>query len=181
MDLLTRAKAGDEPALNTLAARYLPLLRRWASGRLPAWARDMSGTDDLVQDSMLQTFKRLESIDVTSEGALLAYLRQAVMNRIRDQFRQYARAPAREALDTGRPASDASPLEIAIGLEAVERYERALLRLRPEDRAAIIARVEMGCTNQELAVALSKPSANAARMAVERALLRLADEMHRGS
>ena len=35
----------------------------------------------------------------------------------------------------------------------------------------------MGATNDEIAVMLDRPSANAARMAVERALVRLAREM----
>src|SRR5258705_461740 len=82
------------------------------------------------------------------------------------------RRPAATAIDSQLPDSDASPLEMAIGKEAAERYERALAHLRPEDRAAIVARVEMDCSNEEIAIALGKPSANAARMAVERALVR---------
>ena len=54
--LLERARAGDEGALNDLFARYGPALRRWASGRLPRWARDLADTPDLVQDTLLQTF-----------------------------------------------------------------------------------------------------------------------------
>jgi RNA polymerase sigma-70 factor (ECF subfamily) len=181
LELLARAKAGDHQALNALAARYLPRMRRWASGRLPRWARDLTETDDLLQDSMLQTFRRLDKLDIEHEGALQAYLRQAIMNRIRDQFRRVARVPPAFVLDTQHPATEASPLEAAIGVEAVERYERALGRLRPDDRAAIIARIELDCTNEEIAVALNKPSPNAARMAVERALVRLADEMRRNS
>jgi RNA polymerase sigma-70 factor, ECF subfamily len=181
LDLLARAKAGEAAALDALMARYLPRLRRWASGRLPRWARDMADTEDLVQEAMLQTFKRIDRFEARHDGALQAYLRQAVVNRIRDEFRRAGRAPATTPLDSQKPGLDASPLELAIGREAVDRYERALGRLRPEDRAAIVAHIEMDCTNQELAAALNKPSANAARMAVERALVRLADEMRRDS
>jgi RNA polymerase sigma-70 factor (ECF subfamily) len=179
LDLLARARAGDTEALNQLAARYLPRMRRWASGRLPRWTRDLAETDDLVQDSLFQTFRRLETIDVEHEGALQAYLRQAVMNRIRDHFRRAERRPAITAIDTDHPAAEASPLEAAIGVEALERYERALATLRPDDQAAIIGRIELDYSNEELAVALNRPSANAARMAVERALVRLASEMRR--
>jgi RNA polymerase sigma-70 factor, ECF subfamily len=70
-------------------------------------------------------------------------------------------------------------LDMAIGEEAVERYEAALARLRPEEREAIVARVELDGSYQDVAVALGKPSVDAARMAVSRALLRLADEMRR--
>jgi RNA polymerase sigma-70 factor (ECF subfamily) len=177
LNLLERARAGEAAALEALMARYLPRLRRWASGRLPHWARDMSDTEDLVQDTLLQTFRRIDRIDVGQEGALQAYLRQAVVNRIRDEFRRVGRRPVPSVLDSQTPDGEASPLELAIGCEALDRYERALARLRPEDRAAIVARVEMDCTNEEIAEALGKPSANAARMAVERALVRLANEM----
>jgi len=73
--------------------------------------------------------------------------------------------------------SGASPLEEAIGREALERYENALQRLRPEEREVIIARVEMQQSYAQIAAAHGKASPDAARMAVTRALLRLAEEM----
>ena len=178
LDLLERARAGDRSALNTLMARHLPRLRKWASGRLPRWARDVADTQDLVQETLLQTFKRIDKFEVRREGALQAYLRQGVLNRIRDEHRKVARRTQSAELDSQAPDSGASPLEAAIGQQAVERYEAALQRLRARDREAIIARIEMGFTNDELAQLLGKPSANAARMALERALVRLAAEMH---
>ena len=90
------------------------------------------------------------------------------------------RVPAPSELDDNAKDNSASPLDLAIGEEAVERYEAALARLRPEDREAIIARVEMESSYDDMARALGKPSAAAARMAAGRALLRLAEEMKRG-
>jgi hypothetical protein len=46
VELLARARSGDEAALNEVFARAIPLLKRWASGRLPRWTRDMIDTDD---------------------------------------------------------------------------------------------------------------------------------------
>jgi RNA polymerase sigma-70 factor (ECF subfamily) len=99
------------------------------------------------------------------------------MNRIRDELRRSRRGPAVTELDEKAVAPDASPLEAAIGAEALDRYESAMARLRPDEREAIIARVEMDGTYQDVAAALGKPTAGAARMAVSRALLRLAVEM----
>lgn len=160
-------------------SRYLPRLRRWAAGRLPRWARDLADTEDLVQEAMLQTFKKLETFEVRGDGALQAYLRQSTLNRIRDELRRVGRRPAITELDPEQPGQGASPLEEAIGQEARERYERALGCLRPQDREAVIARIELGFGNEEIAQFLGKPSANAARMTVERALVRLAEEMKR--
>jgi RNA polymerase sigma-70 factor (ECF subfamily) len=178
-DLVERAKSGDADALNRLFARYLPSLRRWASGRLPRWSRDLMDTDDLVQETVVRAVKRIDRFESRHEGALQAYLRQAIVNRIRDEMRRAKRSPAPIVLDDNAPDKGASPLEAAIGEEALERYEAALARLRPEEREAIVARLEMDGSYQDVAQALGKPSADAARMAVSRALVRLAQEMSR--
>jgi RNA polymerase sigma factor (sigma-70 family) len=177
LTLLERARAGDRVALESLIARYLPRLQRWASGRLPRWARDMAETQDLVQEALFQTFKRIERFEPRGEGALHAYLRQAILNRIREELRRAKRRPARSELDSAAEDDARSPLAAAIGQEAIDRYERALARLRPEDRELVVARIELGYTNQEIADLLGKPTANAARMATERAIVRLAKEM----
>jgi RNA polymerase sigma-70 factor (ECF subfamily) len=140
----------------------------------------MADTDDLVQDALLRSFKQMERFEPRSEGALQAYLRQAVLNRIRDELRHKSRLPEAGLLDSGHPDAGPSPLEEAIGREAVDRYDSALSRLRDEDREAVIGRVELGLSYQELAEALGKPTPDAARKTAERALLRLAEEMKRG-
>jgi RNA polymerase sigma factor (sigma-70 family) len=175
--LIHRARAGDQDALERLFARHLAPLQRWASGRLPQWARGMASTDDLVQETLLQTFKRIEDFEPRGVGALQAYLRQAVLNRIRNELRRHRRTPESVELDAEDAADDRSPLEEAIGREAVEHYERALDRLRVGDRDAIIGRVELGLSYEELAQALGKPTPDAARKAAQRALVRLAEAM----
>jgi RNA polymerase sigma-70 factor (ECF subfamily) len=177
--LLERAHAGDDDALEVLFARYLKPLERWASGRLPRWARNAADTHDLVQDTLLNAFRKIGSFEPRREGAFQAYLRQAVMNRIRDELRRTGTRPATATFDEGDHPHPGSPLEEAIGVETFERYEAALQRLTPEEREAIVARVELGRTYEEMAALLGKPSADAARMAVTRALVRLAEEMKR--
>lgn len=179
--LISKARNGDKDAIERLFARHLKPLQRWASGRLPKWARDLRDTDDLVQETLLQTFRRLEHFEARGVGALQAYLRQAVLNRLRDELRRKARRPDATDLDGLEDTTVRSPLEEAIGRAAVENYEDALGRLSPEEREAIIARVEIGYTYAELAEALGKPSAEAARKTARRALLRLAEEMNRAA
>jgi RNA polymerase sigma factor (sigma-70 family) len=180
-ELIDRARHGDQEAVERLFARHLRPLQRWASGRLPHWARDLADTDDLVQDALLQTFKRIGDFDPRRVGALQAYLRQAVINRLRDELRRKGRRPELTDLDEMELKVAGTALEEAIGREAVEHYERALQRLKPEERELIIARVEMEYSYDELAQVLGKPTAEAARKAAQRALVRLAEEMKRGS
>ena len=104
--LIERARAGDEEALEQLFTRHRIPLQRWASGRLPQWARDISDTDDLVQDTLLSTFKRIGDFEHRGAGALQAYLRQAVLNRIREELRRSARRMQRP----GRARSVVLPL-----------------------------------------------------------------------
>jgi len=177
--LLARARAGDAAALDSLFGRHLPRLRQWASGRLPRWARDVSDTPDLVQETLLQTLKRIDGFEPTHEGALQAYLRQAVMNRIRDEIRKRQRRPL-AAMPQDIEGSEPSPLEQAIGRQTVDRYEAALARMRDEDREVLIGRIELGLTYEELAEAVGKPSAEAARKAAQRALVKLVEDMSEG-
>ncbi len=173
--LVERACQGDEQALNDLCARYLPRLERWAHGRLPGFARGPWTPTTWFKRPWPVSPTAFGTFEPHHKGAFQAYVRQALLNRVRDQIRR-ARLPPLP-LDSDKASSDPSPLEAAIGLEALERYEAALQRLSHADRNAIILRVELGCPLAEVAEALDKPSLAAARMAVSRALVRLAAEM----
>jgi RNA polymerase sigma-70 factor (ECF subfamily) len=140
----------------------------------------MADTHDLVQETLLQTFKKIDTFDYRGEGALQAYLRQVLVNRIREELRRTARRPDGTDLDENHVDPAPSPLETAIGQQALDTYERALERLSESDREAVIARVEMGLSYEELAAATGKPTADAARKAARRAVIRLAEEMNRG-
>jgi RNA polymerase sigma-70 factor (ECF subfamily) len=181
VDLLRRARGGDETALNALCARYLHRLERWAHGRLPASARGALDTHDLVQDTLTQVVRRLPVFEPKHPEAFQGYVRKTLLNRIRDEARRGKRRGVSEALASDIPADDPSPLDEAIGQQAVERYEAALERLKPEDRTAIILRIELRLPYTEVAAELGKPSVAAAHMTVSRALVRLAQEMARGT
>ena len=176
IELLNRIKTGDDKALHQLVERSLPALRRWARGRLPQSARGVQETEDLIQNAVMRTMPRLQTFEVEHPGALQAFLRQAVANAIVDEIRKVNRRPV--AVDV-EAASEMfidrapSPLDQAIGREGFERYETALGRLSPADREAIIARIELQQSYEEVALALGKPSADAARVAVTRAIGKL--------
>jgi RNA polymerase sigma factor (sigma-70 family) len=176
-DLVVRAREGDTQALEQLCARYFPRLQRWAHGRLPSGARGALDTNDLVQDTLMQVVRRLDTFEPRHDGAFQGYVRKTLFNRICDLARWHERRGPVELLATSHPAADPSPLEEAIGQEAFERYDAAMSRLRPDDRQAIIAKVEMALPYSEITVLLGKPSVAAAQMAVSRALVRLAKEM----
>jgi len=180
IDLLRQARGGDREAMNRLFTRLAPPLQRWAHGRLPGWARSMVSTVDLVQEALLSTFRVLDR-DGAPEGiSIHAYVRTSLKSRLIDELRKVQRRPALQEMDRTYGSDEASPLEQAIGRESLENYEAALERLDPDSRNAVIARVELGLPYAEIASLTDKPSADAARMSVSRALVRLAEAMDDG-
>jgi RNA polymerase sigma factor (sigma-70 family) len=178
-DMLRRAQAGDTRALSALFRHHRGALIRWARGRLPRWARRVTDTADLVQDVLLHTFRRIDRFEDRGQGALQAYLRQAVQNRIRDELRRIERRPTSE-LDEQlvEPVDPAlSPLDMALDAEQTRRYKRALSTLEEPERMLIVARLEMSYTYEQLALISERPGPEAARKALRRAVLKLAKRM----
>lgn len=181
-DLLAEVRRGSDDAREALYRRYSDRLARWARGRLPPAARDLVDTDDLVQETLARSLAHVEHFEPRHDGAFQGYLRRGILNRIRDEIRKSRRAPRRDesASQLADPRT-ISPLERVVGLETIERYDAALERLSPMEREALVGRIELGLSYEELREALGKASADAARMSVSRAILRLSDEMRKGS
>jgi len=176
-ELLKLARDGDRAALDRVMERYLPRLQRWASGRLPSHARSLLDTSDLVQETLMRTFESLDRIDVQGPGAFQAYVRRAVLNRLRDQVRWAARRPGPAEFPADLPDPAPSPLELAIGGDVLGRFERAMDSLSEEDRQLIHLKVELDFDYGEIAAMTDRPSRDAVRMATQRALTRLAKAM----
>ena len=176
-ELLQRCRNGEPEAREILIQRYLPRLKAWAHGRLPRHGRDLAETEDLVQVTFLRTLKRLDDFESRRPGAFLAYLRTVLLNLVREELRRNRKRPMMASLGASIPADQASQVEVAVGLEKLQDYERALNKLPDRKRAAVIMRVEFQMEFAEIAAELECPSTNAARMLVTRALGQLADEL----
>ncbi len=172
--LITRARGGDITAREELFQRFLPILRRWAHRRLPHHARDLNETADLVQITLLRALNRMEDFEARGEGAFLAYLRQILLNVVREEIRRSARRGPHDELHETLASPYASVVERVIGAEQVERYQRALAELPEEKQQAVLLRLEFGYSYEQIAEALDKPNADAARMMVVRAFSELA-------
>jgi len=175
--LIHRLQEGDDAARSLLVERCLPALRRWARGRLPAYGRDLAETDDVVQTTLIRALGGVQRFRPERQGAFLAYLRQILVNTVRNEIRKSRRQPGRETLE--EELEDPRPSvhdQVAAG-ETIEAYERALETLQERQRQAIILRVEFGLTFPEIAAELDIASANAARMQVSRGLVKIAEEM----
>ena len=175
--LVVKAQQGCRAAREELLVDSLPHLRRWARQRLPPAARGHMDTCDLVQDAALLTVARLARFNPEHAGSMPAYLRQVAQNRVLDEFRRTMRRPQSVELDEKLPSEQPSPLAQAIGAEERRRYRRALKKLRCKDRQLVIARYSSECGFATIARRFELPSVAAARMAVRRALERLARQL----
>jgi RNA polymerase sigma factor (sigma-70 family) len=179
VQLFLKARDGDLTALDTLFTRLLPALKRWTRGRLPRRVRESADTSDFVQDALLNAFRNLDGFEPRRRQALQAYLRQAIRNRVRDELRRGGRRP-RPAEDPDMESfasGDVSPLDHAIRGENAERYRRALSAMTPEEQELIVGRLELGFSYEQIALATGRAHPDAARMAIKRALLRLASAL----
>jgi len=177
VELVVRAQSGDAQALNQVLKRYLPRLKRWASGRLPWGLRTMLDTNDLVQEALIKALPHIATLEIRTDRALQFYLQRAVKNRIIDLKKRAGIRPAREELSENIEAAGASPQDAAAAVEAFEQFQRALASLKKDERRAIMLRIELDLGYDELATQLGKPTADAARVAVSRAIVRLAQRM----
>ena len=178
-ELLARARRGERSAVDALFARLFPWLRRRARGRLPTWARGFVDTSDVVQDVLLHTMRRIAGFESASSVAFRAYLLRAVDHRVQNEMRRVGRRDTRGGLeaDTLAAGGEASQLQQLIDGEAWERYLGALRRLTPRERRLIVGRAELGYSFKQLALIDDRASAEAARKALRRALVRLSAEM----
>lgn len=180
--LLERYRLGRASALDVILKREIPELTRWARGRLPRWARSFADTGDLVQDTLARTIPQLSRFEPQHKKALQAYLRSAVRNRITDELRRAGRTPIAAPIDDVASAGEIaatgrSPLELLLDEERTALFSAALASLKDTDRQAVVARLRLGYSYEQVALVLGKRSPDAARVAVTRAVQRLLQQI----
>jgi RNA polymerase sigma-70 factor (ECF subfamily) len=166
---------GDSRAADRLFRGFEGALKRWAHGRVPRWARRLDETSDLVQEVLLRTFARLDRIENRGRGALGAYLRKAVDNRVKEISRSAANRRTDSLGDrrADQVATGPSPFDAAGDAEAERLYREALDSLTEDERLLVVGRLECDYSYDQLALVSGRPSPGAARLAVRRATEKL--------
>jgi RNA polymerase sigma-70 factor (ECF subfamily) len=109
--------------------------------------------------------------------ALEGYLRRTIENRVRDEVRRAGRVEVSQVDEDPRPAENTSPLSAVLDLDDEKRYRRGLLELSERERDLVVGRIDLGFSYEQLALATGRKSPDAARVAVRRALLQLAEKI----
>lgn len=177
-EIANASAPADLPSVETLLLNCLPSVQQWARRRLPRAARGNFEPQDLVQEAALRMLKRRQ-FEPRHAQAVQAYMRQTMLNLIRDDARRLACRPASVELGETLACREADPLEFAVSQERRARYEDALRSLKPRDRQLLVARVEQELEVKDIARVFGLRSTEAARMAVSRALTRLKHKLNR--
>lgn len=130
---------------------------------------DRTLADDLVQDAFVRVFGRFH--DLRSHDAFWWYLRRTIVNLSRSHFRR--RRVERAWLERQQPTEGANDADVA----EQERMRRALMVLRPEQRAAVVLRYYEDMTEAATAEALGVALGTVKSM-VSRSMDRLRQELN---
>ena len=147
-ELLARLARGDEAAYDTIfRAWYAPLVRA-----TQAIVRDSAVAEELVQDAMLELWRRREQLD--AEGSPQAYLFRATRNRALNHLRHLAVQRKNAAGLQADEARDADAPATIVARELEEAVREAIAALPPRCREVFEMSRVRGLKYAEIAEAL---------------------------
>jgi RNA polymerase sigma factor (sigma-70 family) len=177
LTLVRRGIEGNLAACDEAFQRLVPRIRRWTHRRLWQRLRTVDDSMDLLQSVVLGFWRNRHRVRLERAGDLDAYIRESVRRRIINLAQRAHRSPETVCLNFDLPSDGRSPLEQAIREFERLAVQRALARVSEDDRVLILARFEMGYSYTQIAGLYRLPSCDAARMAVNRALVRLRHQL----
>jgi RNA polymerase sigma factor (sigma-70 family) len=168
-DLLHTARRGDDEARQRLYAHCVPILRRWATARLPRPQRGINDADDLAQIALLQVWRRFDDVDFSCASNFFGYLYRILQNEVCAEARRCnvrgTSVECDEAISDGiDPAVDA-----VIERERDHLLATAMRRLDRRQRRHLHMRLRLGMSFGEIATHTGG-SADGARMLIARAV-----------
>ena len=171
---MLRLEPGQRRFLGSVLMQLLEPLLVWTRRRMPARARRRMDSGDVVQEAVLGALQHDAELSGKHPRVVEAYVKRSIQNRIRDELRRVDKweIPLEATLEATDSAE--TPLDSAISSENSERFWSAVERLKPDERLLLRGRVGAGESYLSLATRLGRSSADAARVATRRALLRVA-------
>lgn len=159
-ELVARSQSGDAAAFAELMERFGPRLSAFLHARLPPAGRALTDTSDALQEIRLKVWQALPKFEPRGIGSFWWFLRQVARNRVTDEWR-----------------TAATPQGAAISAEEQELFEEALASVPDPARRAVVLRLELGLDYGGIARDIGYPSPDAARVAIRRALVKVATEI----
>lgn len=174
--------------MNRLFARYHERLARIVRLRMSDWLRRQTDPEEIVNSTFLTAWKNLHKFEMRDHASFLLWLDKIAQRKITDAadyWRQQKRDKGKEVrIDGPSPVDSDRPMEIAcpgptpssIGIRAEHAriYDDCVASLTEEARELIVLREYAGCSNDEIAAKLGKPTVHAVEEAYRRARIKLA-------
>jgi RNA polymerase sigma-70 factor (ECF subfamily) len=181
IDLVRRAKGGEEEAWNRLFERYHDHLLLAVRLRLGRRLRSVLESGDIFQSVALEAFRDLGQFTPEGEGSFRAYLNRLVLNKITDRARYFEAAKRQGGKNLSKTGLEKLPqlgeeLSYHDSSGRFESLEREIQRLPEEMREVLLMRNFDGFTSQEVARVVGK-SDDAVRKIYSRAVARLATRL----
>ena len=176
--LVESASQGDLGALASLLERHLPQLVAYIRLHAGPWLKERESCADLAQSVCRDVLEDLDHFEYRGEPQFRKWLFQKTLSKIADRYRYY-KAGKRDGNPVGdsaleqAPAAFASPSQIAIQNEDLERLEEAFQYLSEEHRQVITYSRIVGLSHAETAAEM-KRSPQAVAALLYRAMARLA-------
>jgi RNA polymerase sigma-70 factor (ECF subfamily) len=168
VDLLRRARAGDDDACGRLLDMYRDYLTFLARVQLGRRLQGKVEPSDLVQEAFLEAHRDFQQFHGQNEGELLAWLRRVLATSLADQIRRYHATQRRDprlerrltaelahssdALERSMADPSSSPSDKAARREEAVQLAGALEQLPPHYREVLLARHFEGLRFPEIAV-----------------------------
>src|SRR5678816_526771 len=100
-------------------------------------------TEDLVQEALIRSLERLETFQGQEGPSFLAYVMQAIRNKIVDEIRRVDRRGERVEVDAEIPDDQPTPLDACLRRETEMMYRAAVAQLKPAQQDLVIGRYEL--------------------------------------
>ncbi len=168
--LAAEATEADADAFAVLVERVRGRLETWIALRLGPKLRGRITEEDVLQETLLQAFRTLDTFTDTGPGSFRRWLLSVAENRIRDLHKFHGAQKRDVAREIARPRnaaevtlldrlsiSGASPASAAHALDARRRLAGTIDALPQELREVVVARALEERPFREIAQQLGRP------------------------
>jgi RNA polymerase sigma-70 factor (ECF subfamily) len=151
LPILTRIAAGDAAAVKECIDTYGGLV--WSLAR--RFCESAADAEDASQEIFLEVWKSAARYEATM-GKESTFIATIARRRLIDRLRQSGRRPPTEEFDDSR-AFDSEPVDDGAVAADIGAAQRALGKLKPEQREVLMLGIVEGLTHSEIALRMGKP------------------------
>ncbi len=174
-EVVARVQAGQVELFELIFDRHYARIERYVRGLGFADA----DLDDLVAETFSRAFTRIRSFDAASGSRYVSYLYSIARNLSTDRLRERIRSPEALFLEDDQLAEipdereQSSPLAALLKREQLDRIQKALVQLAPNDREIIALSYERDLSCKEIMEVMQKPSVTAVTTHLYKAMKKL--------